>query len=83
MDIFEQRKTYIGRCCVFNYQRPSVKQLQLYRLNGTNFVPRPLHVNGSGQNLGLSIVVDHLYWDFSYTTQSNMASTVRGREIQS
>lgn len=26
--IFEQRKTYMGKCCIFNYQRPTTETFQ-------------------------------------------------------
>lgn len=44
--------------------------------NGSVFVPTPLYVYGSGPTMGLSFVIDQLYDEYSYSTQSNIASTV-------
>lgn len=75
--LFFSRRTYIGPCCIFNYQRPTADQFKRLAQQGTYFNDvEPLLVHGSGSDMGLSVVIKHDIKNFSLTIQSTTATKI-------
>lgn len=75
--IFTMRKTHIGRCCAFNYQRPTEEQFwEMWKNKTTIPPPIPFYLKGVGIDMGLSVIINNDLTDYAFALNSNIASFI-------
>lgn len=74
--LFTRRRSYLGVCCCFNFQRPSVYQYQNADDSDEPMIWQPLLVKNSGIEMGLSVVIEQDLNDFALVPQSHTATRV-------